>query len=113
MSSCHGLVMSPQAVLAHRRASLAVWAVSSSEIVARLSMTAAALKTPSIGGHQRQAVTIWSQASPTMASIRTRATTRSGSSAASSVTSRPPIEWPAKTARRIPSSEIARPRRRL
>ena len=95
MSSCHGRVRSPQAVFNHRLASLAVWAVSSMESVARLSTTAAVEKTLSSGGHHLQAVTIWSQASPTMASMRSSATTRSGSSAASSVMRRPPIEWPA------------------
>ncbi len=111
--SCHGRVMSPQAVRAHRRASLAVCGASSSEMVVRLSTTAAVENRPSSGGHHLQAVTIWSQASPTMASMSTTATARCGSSAASSVTSRPPMEWPAYTARRIPSSDTTRPSRRL
>ena len=51
---------------------------------------------------------IRSQHSPTTASMSTTAMARSGSAAASWVTSRPPIEWPANTARRMPSSSSTR-----
>ena len=53
-----------------------------------------------------------SQGAPTLASTSSSATTRSGLRAASSVTSRPPSEWPARTARSTPSSSSTRPSRR-
>src|SRR5258705_13241693 len=82
MSSCHGRVTSPQAVFAHRLASLAVWAVSSKEIVARLSTTAAVEKTLSSGGHHLQAGTILAPAPPTVGAQRTSAPTPPGAAAA-------------------------------
>src|SRR5215218_6816860 len=53
-----------------------------------------------------------SQGAPTLASTSSRATTPSGWRAASSVTSLPPREWPASTARSTPSSSSTRPSRR-
>ena len=47
--------------------------------------------------------------SPTMASMSSAAMVWSGRWAASWAVTRPPIEWPAITALRMPSSSITRP----
>ena len=62
-----------------------------------------------MNGFSRNRLTMRSHWSPTMASISNAAMACSGRCAASWATTRPPIEWPANTALRMPSSSIARP----
>ena len=77
--------------------------------VVAVSMTSVTPTPTRIGGKTRATLTRRSQVSPTMASRRTTAMARSGSLAASSVTRRPPIEWPASTACGMPRWSSTRP----
>ena len=92
---------------------MAAWPRSRAKgTVPRVSASSIAPSTPTDGGAHPTSRTRLSQGAPTLASTSSSPTTRSGLRAASSVTSRPPSEWPARTARSTPSSSSTRPSRR-
>ena len=95
-----------------RRPSLSAWRGSRNHgTVVTVSTTSVTPVPTSSGGNSRNTLTMRSHVSPTMASSSTTAMARSGSLAASSVTSRPPIEWPASTAAPTPRWSSTRPSR--